>query len=111
MSYGAPLEIDNVINCNDGQSKTVLEALLSLHPEAKAVDPEALLDNTLDNALPVDPVIFSSINGDLIKDIVLHCKGSAGPSGVDSLAWRKMCSSLKRHPTTYVNPLPESRED
>ena len=49
----------------------------------------------MDNALPVDPVIFGSINADMITDIVLLCKGSARPSGVDALAWHRMCSSFK----------------
>ena len=31
----------------------------------------------------------------MIKDIALHSAGSAGPSGVDALAWRRMCSSFR----------------
>ena len=31
----------------------------------------------------------------MIKNIALHCKGSAGPSGVDAHAWHRMYSSFK----------------
>ena len=94
-STGSPLKIDDVITISNGSSVTVEEALLSLHPEAKSVDSAALLENTLENALPVDPVMFTSINGLMIKDIALHSTGTAGPSGIDAAAWRKMCSSFK----------------
>ena len=94
-STGAPMKLDDLVSSGEGSSKTVLDVLHSLHPDAKAVELESLLEEKMDNALPVDPVIFGSINADMIKDIVLLCKGSAGPSGVDALAWRRMCSSFK----------------
>ena len=31
----------------------------------------------------------------MIKDIALHSAGSSGPSGINALAWRRMCSSFK----------------
>ena len=94
-STGAPLKLDDIISTKEGGSKTVREALSSLHPDPKSVEFEALLESTLPNALPHDPVIFTSINGRMIKDIALHSAGSAGPSGIDALAWRRMCSSFK----------------
>ena len=94
-STGAPLKFDDIIPTKEGGSETVREALSSLHPDPMSVKFEALLESTLPNALPHDPVIFTSINGRMIKDIALHSAGSAGPSGIDALAWRRMCSSFK----------------
>ena len=39
--------------------------------------------------------MFECLNGDVIKNVALHSKGSAGPSGVDAVAGRRMCSSYK----------------
>ena len=94
-STGSPLKIDDVITISNGSSATDEEALLSLHPEAKSVDSAALLENMLQNALPVDPVMFTSINGLMIKDTVLRSTETAGPLGTDAAAWRKTCSSFK----------------
>ena len=94
-STGAPLKLNDNIATKDGGSEIGREALSPLHPEAKPVDFEALMEDTLRNALPFDPVVFAAINGHMIKDIALHSSGSGGPSGIDALAWRRMCSSFK----------------
>ena len=31
----------------------------------------------------------------MTRDTALHTVGSAGPSGIDAVAWHKMCSSFK----------------
>ena len=41
------------------------------------------------------PVIFESLNGQLIHHTALKTNGSAGPSGVDSAGWRRLCSSFQ----------------
>ena len=42
------------------------------------------------------PVIFESIDAALIRSVSLRTSGAAGLSGLDALAWRKLCSSYKR---------------
>ena len=91
---GAPLKLNDIIATKDGGSDTLREALSPLHHKAKPVDFDTLMEDTLRNALLFDPVIFTAINGH-IKDIALHSSGSAGPSGIDALAWCRMCSSFK----------------
>ena len=105
-STGAPLKLNDIIATKDGSSETVQEALSALCPETKPVDLDALMEDTLRNALPFDPVVFTAINGHMIKDIALHSSGLAGPSGIDALAWRRTCSSFK-FPLTCVMPLQE----
>ena len=41
----------------------------------------------------------------MIKSTVQHCKGSAGPSGVDARAWRRMCSSFKETSTSLCDAI------
>ena len=40
----------------------------------------------------INSVIFDSLTAALIRQTALHAKGSAGPSGLDSHAWRQICS-------------------
>ena len=94
-SHGAPLKLDDIISTKEGNSVSVEEALQSLHPEGQPADASALLEGPLENALPFDPVIFTSIDSHMIKNVALHFTGSAGSSGIDANAWRRMCSSFK----------------
>ena len=87
QSSGTPLKMDDIITTNDGSTKRVKDVLLSLHTEGQPADPTALLDKTLPNALPMDPVMFECLNRDAIKNVALHSNGSAGPLGVDAVAW------------------------
>jgi len=40
------------------------------------------------------PVIFENLDGSLICSTALRTSGAAGPSGADSSAWRRMCTSF-----------------
>ena len=44
----------------------------------------------------VHPVIFKEISGVSILEAALHTEGSAGPSGLDAYAWKRMCSSFQK---------------
>ena len=89
------MKLDDIISTKEGNSVSVEEALQSLHPEGQPADASALLEGPLENALPFDPVIFTSIDGHMIKNVALHSTRSAGPSGIDANAWWRMCSSFK----------------
>ena len=41
------------------------------------------------------PVIFDCLDGDLIHRTAVRIEGSAGPSGVDALGWRRLCNSFR----------------
>ena len=45
------------------------------------------------------------ITGESIRHAALHTQGSAGPSGVDAYAWRRLCSSFKNASNDLCNAL------
>eukprot|EP00731_Ephydatia_muelleri_P019440 Em0012g265a len=46
-----------------------------------------------DNPAPVNPILFDQLTAQSIYQAALHTKGSAGLSGLDAYAWRRLCSS------------------
>ena len=117
QSRGGILHMDSQVDL-DG-SDTVREILKKKHPPGKPIVPSAIIPPEV----PVKehhPVIFEDLNGSLIRSIALRTSGAAGPSGMDSSAWRRMCSSFhnacselctamasvgKRICTSYVDPM------
>ena len=109
--------MDSQVDLNG--SDTVREILKKKHPPGKPIVPSAIIPPEV----PVKehhPVIFEDLNGSLIRSIALRTSGAAGPSGMDSSAWRRMCSSFhnasselctamalvgKRICTSYVDPM------
>ena len=89
---GGPLQIDDTITLSNGRQASVRELLLEKHPAAQTASSEALMDG---ESSPVHPVSFDSLCASLLKDTALHSHGSAGPSGLNSCSWRRMCSSFK----------------
>ena len=77
-------------------TEETLKALSDLHPAA-----EAAADTTLmEGELPYfDPVLFTNIDEQSIAKAALRTKGSAGPSGLDAEAWRRILVS-KNYGTT-----------
>ena len=74
--------------------ETVSEVLQSKHPDPEGLKEEALCSS--DNLPPLpDQVIFECIDADLIRHAAKQTKGSAGPSGLNGHAWRRMCCSFK----------------
>ena len=92
------------------------DILLDKHPLGKDPAAGSLLNH---DSEPINPIMFDSLNADAIHQAALHTQGSAGPSGLDAHAWRRLCSSFKsashnlcsalsnvakRIATTHVNP-------
>lgn len=73
---------------------TVKQHLLQLHPAAPPFLAEAV--TTRAPAPQIHPVIYKEINGNLIKSVTLKISGSAGPSVLDSGAWKRACCSFGR---------------
>ena len=76
--------------------------LQSKHPDAAPSDNSALLSGTLP---VVDPVRFSAVNGDFIRKTAMNLKGAAGPSGMDSHSWRRVCTAFKGASTEICEAL------
>ena len=83
--------------------KTVREELAGKHPAARPVSKDVLLPQ-----LPTStthPVLFESITASSIKAAAMHIKGAAGPSGLDSMAWQRLCCSFKGASTELCTSL------
>ena len=49
----------------------------------------------MNHAPDVHPVLFDELNAARIRSAALHTTGAAGPSGLDALTWRRLCTSFK----------------
>ena len=78
--------------------------LISKHPIGQPIHSSAFLSYPT-SKLPSHPVIFDSLDGASIQSAALHTNGSAGPSGLDALGWRRLCTSFQRASTDLCNSL------
>ena len=85
-----PLSLDDQLD--DG--RTVKEHLLDKHPIGKPAHPSSISD--MQPVTPPHPVLFDGLDGPLIRSIALRLSGSAGPSGLDSRGWKRICCSFHR---------------
>ena len=83
-----------VLPMNDQVDKhrTVYDVLLEKHPAGGELQQDI---DSKPTGRRVHPVIFE-ITGLSIMEAALHTEGSAGPSGLDAYAWKRMCSSFKK---------------
>lgn len=82
------LDLDKLI-----EGKTVREILMEKHPPAQPVTPGTLLSPTAHRGNETHPVLLDRIDGELVRSMALKTQGAAGPSGMDAVEWRRMCSS------------------
>ncbi len=92
---GAPLHLDDHIN-----NKSVRDILQDKHPARQLPHPDSLIINDpkydpTNDPTSVHPVLFESIDASLIRHTALQVNGAAGPSGLDALCWRRLCTSFK----------------
>ena len=83
---------------------TVREKLISKHPIGQPIHPSTVLSFPTPK-LPSHPVIIESLDGASIRVAALHTNGSAGPSGLDALGWRRLCTSFQCASTDRCNSL------
>ena len=87
---GQLLSLDQMVPDNDGESSiSVRKTLERKHPPGVSAAIDALLQ---EKPPETHPVLFDSLNGDKIRQAALHTQGSAGPSGLDALNWRRLCT-------------------
>ncbi len=90
---GRLLHLDSTADPNNS-SESVRDSLLKKHPPKQPYK----LDTIVNPNTPVTdphPIIFEQIDGQLIRSTVLKMDGSAGPSGLDAAAWKRLCTSFK----------------
>ena len=119
-SRGQPLSLQSLANADDPSLGSVREVLRKKHPLPGKITPEAILLKETP-APDHEPhfSIFDQLDGNLIRRISLRTTGAAGPSGIDAMGWRRLCSSFKasvslchalaaiarRLCTSYVDPV------
>ena len=81
---GGVLSLSSIV---DGQ--TVLETLRAKHPDPVPPEPSVLLP---DGPPPPDNVLYEAITSTKVRATIMAMKGAAGPSALDSEAWRRMAS-------------------
>ena len=91
QNRGGVLHLDDPIDTENGTRK-VRDILIDKHPPSQPVNHDSII-----NADPPDlhPVLFESLDASIIKSAALHISGAAGPSGLDALSWRRLCTSFK----------------
>ena len=86
------LSLDEVITLKSGRTACVKELLEEKHPRGEAAHTSILIEGDYPS---VNEICFERLTPALMQRIAQQCQGSAGPSGLDSDAWRRMCSSFK----------------
>ena len=101
---GALLLLDTQLPTDEHQPEpiTVRDELLKKHPPGQPANPDTILYPD-PRAPPVFlPVIFECLDGAAIRSAALHTNGSAGPSGLDAIGWRRLCTSFRPLRQTFV---------
>ena len=102
---GVPLPLDSQVETNRTH-KSVREVLQEKHPCQQDAKSAALIDqNTRQPTDEPHPILFEKIDGQLIRSMALRTDGSAGPSGMDAAAWKRLCTSFKTASTEFCDAL------
>lgn len=72
--------------------KTVRDVLKDKHPPSQPAHPDSVIE---DDPPEVHPVLFESIDASMMRSAALRTSGAAGPSGLDAVSWRRLCTSFK----------------
>ena len=90
------LPLHSKVDPSDPSSPSVLDALRAKHPAAQACEADALLDSDEVDRIETHPVIFDGLTANLIRRTALRTYGSAGPSGLDSSGWQRICTAFRK---------------
>ena len=99
---GSLLKPNETLTNESNDEWTVLVELKSKHPPKGPTHTNAIIT---DKPKVFHPVIFESIDSDAIQKAALNTNGSAGPSGIDAVGWRRLCLSFKYCSTNLCNSL------
>ena len=93
---GGTLPLDKAVPSHTATFKTVRDILHDKHPPPQPFFPSAICGPG-ETTNESHPVFFDRIDGTFIRNTVLRMDGSAGPSGMDTAAWKRMCTSFRSH--------------
>ena len=88
---GKILHLDDPVDTGNGIRK-VRDILVDKHPPSRPANADSII-----NVDPPDvhPILFESLDVSVVKFAALHTSGAAGPSGLDAISWRRLCTSFK----------------
>ena len=95
---GGVLPLKSAVSPDDKATKTVHDVLLEKHPPSKSPVSSAICESN-HSILDPHPVLFDQIDGPFIQNAVLKMDGAAGPSGMDTAEWKRLCTSFCSHST------------
>ena len=75
------------------------QQLYDKHPRGEAAAPEALMKGAVPENF--DPIVFSALDGSMVKKCALRTEGAAGVSQADDQMWHKMVTSFKETSTDF----------
>ena len=96
------LHLDDQVDPGNPNSVSVKEMLIKKHPNAQVPHQDCILD---EEPYQSHPIIFDSINSDLIRSCAMRTTGAAGPSGLNAHKWRRLCTSYKGPSNDLCNAL------
>ena len=70
----------------------VMDSLIRKHPRKQLLVSSALVTDFAD---PPHFILFDQLDAVRLRRVALKLHGAAGPSGLDSSAWRRMCTSFQ----------------
>ena len=76
-------------------NKDIFETLKKKHPARKPAIPSAVITSNSSSHDPSHFILFDQLDGLMIRKTVLKTEGSAGPSGLDAMAWKRLCTSFQ----------------
>ena len=94
--------MDDVVNLKNGSSARVKELLEEKHPLGQPVSTSALMGGEYP---VVNEIQIEALTPALVQKVAKQCQGSAGPSGLDSDAWRCLVASFKGASSTLCQAL------
>ena len=113
----APMRLDDIV---ETCGKSVHDILKEKHPHPMPLHTDLILTEDITAASSdFHPVLFDSIIAEAIQRSGLLTEGPAGPSGMDALCWRRLCTAFggksnylcfaiaafaRRICTSYVDP-------
>ena len=94
---GGVLSLDDMVPIASSGSEPKLcstrDVLYSKHPTDRLPDPSSLL-TSFPESDRFNPINSENLNAESIHRAAMHTHGSAGPSCLDSYAWRRICFSF-----------------
>ena len=101
QAKGRLLPLDEFVQENS--NKSVREILQEKHPLAMAACPSIRAE--VSTAVEHHPVIFDRVDGEMIRWVIIQMDGAAGPSGLDTDGWKRLCTLFRAQSTDLCDAM------